>query len=82
MEIKDKTCLNCGLRLGEDDLFCSNCGQKVDAHLLTIKELLNNFWSTLLNLDNTVFSTLRYLWRPWKLTEFYVKGKRKSFKLY
>jgi len=79
METKDKTCLNCGLRLKEDDHYCSYCGQKTDAHLLTVTELLNNFWNSLFNLDNTVFSTLRYIWRPWKLTEFYVKGKRKTF---
>lgn len=79
MESISKTCLNCGLRIHEDNQFCSNCGQKTDAHLLTVKELLSNFWNSLFNLDNTVFSTLRYLWRPWKLTEFYVKGKRKTY---
>jgi Protein of unknown function (DUF3667) len=79
MESKVSQCLNCSLYLKEDDKFCPNCGQKTDAHLLTVTELLSNFWNSLFNLDNTVFSTLKYIWRPWKLTEFYVKGKRKTY---
>ncbi len=79
MNTKVKECLNCDLFFQEGDHFCSNCGQKTDAHLLTVTELLSNFWNSLFNLDNTVFSTLKYIWRPWKLTEFYVKGKRKTY---
>jgi len=79
MNTKVSECLNCSLYLKEDDNFCPNCGQKTDAHLLTVTELLSNFWNSLFNLDNTVFSTLKYIWKPWKLTEFYVKGKRKTY---
>ncbi|HMR87296.1 MAG TPA: DUF3667 domain-containing protein [Saprospiraceae bacterium] len=79
MNNKVNECLNCGLYYQEGDHYCSNCGQKTDAHLLTVTELLSNFWNSLFNLDNTVFSTLKYIWRPWKLTEFYVKGKRKTY---
>jgi len=46
---------------------------------LTVKELLSNFWNSLFNLDNTLFATIRYIWAPWKLTQFYIEGKRKSF---
>ncbi|MBC7885991.1 MAG: DUF3667 domain-containing protein [Saprospiraceae bacterium] len=74
-----KVCLNCKNPLSDQDLFCHKCGQKADAHLLTVKELLNTFWNSLYNLDNTVFKTLKYIWAPWKLTFFYVEGKRKAF---
>jgi Protein of unknown function (DUF3667) len=79
MEKHPDHCLNCQHPLEEHDVFCSACGQKTDAHLLTVKELLSTFWNSLFNLDNTFFSTIKYIWAPWKLTWFYVSGKRKSF---
>lgn len=72
-------CKNCNSAIDESALYCSQCGQKRNAHLLTIKELFSNFWSSLFNLDNTLFKTLKYIWAPWKLTEYYVAGKRQSF---
>lgn len=79
MDKSKSTCLNCNHSLVEGDKFCSHCGQKTDAHLLTLGELLANFWSTLTNLDNSAFNTLKYIWTPWKLTRYYVEGKKKSF---
>ena len=79
MEKHPDHCLNCQHPLTEHETFCSKCGQKADAHLLTVKELLSNFWNSLFNLDNTLFATIRYIWAPWKLTQFYIEGKRKSF---
>lgn len=72
-------CKNCNYDLSEVDKYCPNCGQKTTAHILTIKELFVNFWSSVFNLDNTLFRTLRYIWAPWKLTQMYVEGKRQSF---
>jgi hypothetical protein len=79
MEKHPDHCLNCQQQLEEHDVFCCVCGQKTDAHLLTVKELLSTFWNSLFNLDNTFFTTMKYIWAPWKLTRFYVTGKRKSF---
>ena len=79
MEKHPDHCLNCQQPLEEHATFCSACGQKTDAHLLTVKELLSNFWNSLFNLDNTFFTTMKYIWAPWKLTRFYVTGRRKSF---
>jgi hypothetical protein len=76
---KSPFCYNCHHELSEKDIFCPQCGQKGDEHILTVKELLSNFWSSIYNLDGTVFKTIRYIWAPWKLTQFYVSGKRKSF---
>jgi hypothetical protein len=72
-------CKNCNNLISESDQFCSHCGQKSTAHILTIKELLLSFWTSMFNLDNTLFKTLKYIWAPWKLTQFYVEGKRQSF---
>lgn len=73
------SCLNCGHLYQEKDNYCVSCGQKTDSHVLSVSELLSSFWNSLFNLDNTVFKTLKYVWAPWKLTSFYVEGKRKSF---
>lgn len=72
-------CKNCQHQYSEADKFCGNCGQKKTAHTLTLSELVTNFWSSVFNLDNTLFKTLKYIWAPWKLTQFYVDGKRQSF---
>lgn len=72
-------CLNCNHPLQTDDKYCAACGQKTDAHLLTLGELVNTLWSSLTNLDNSAFNTIRYIWAPWKLTRYYVEGKKKSF---
>ncbi|MBK9735654.1 MAG: DUF3667 domain-containing protein [Saprospiraceae bacterium] len=72
-------CPNCNKSLSENDVFCVSCGQKTDAHLLSVRELFSNFWNSVFNFDNTLFNTLKYIWLPWKLTKFYVQGQRRSF---
>lgn len=79
MEVNSNHCLNCGHELEDHDQFCPSCGQKTNAHVLSLGELLSNFWNSLTNLDGSAFNTLKYIWAPWKLTEFYVKGKRISY---
>ncbi len=74
-----ENCKNCNHTLSPSENYCSICGQKADAHVLSVKELLSNFWSSVFNFDNTLFKTLKYIWAPWKLTKFYVEGKRKAF---
>lgn len=74
-----KNCLNCHHHLSDDDSFCPNCGQKKVVYTLTLKELWTNLWSSITNLDNTFFKTLQYIWKPWKLTEFYISGKRAAY---
>jgi hypothetical protein len=78
MESQSK-CLNCNHPLTLGDKYCAACGQKTDAHLLTLSELLSNFWNSITNLDSSAFNTIRYIWAPWKLTKYYVAGKKKSF---
>lgn len=79
MDDAKPTCLNCNTTLSEEDKYCKACGQKTDAHLLTLGELFANLWSSLTNLDNSAFKTLKHIWAPWQLTKFYVEGKKKSF---
>lgn len=79
MESNSNQCLNCSHELSDHDRFCPSCGQKTNAHILSLGELLANFWNSLTNLDGSAFKTLKYIWAPWKLTQYYVTGKRISF---
>ncbi len=79
MSDQPKNCPNCMQLLSIDDKYCPGCGQKTNAHLLTVSELLSAFWNSMFNLDNSVFKTIKYIWAPWLLTKSYVDGQRKSF---
>lgn len=72
-------CLNCEREVRPDEDFCPHCGQQNVPLKLTVGELLNSFWASLLNVDNTVFKTLQRFWKPWELTRLYMEGKRKSY---
>ena len=72
-------CLNCGHQTDPDLEYCASCGQKNDAHILSVSEFVSTWWNSLFNMDSTVFRTLKYIFTPWKLTSFYLDGKRKSF---
>ncbi len=77
--VKSHICLNCKAPLADDNKFCTQCGQGTQEHLLNFKELVIHLWNSFTNLDNTAFNTIKYIWAPWKLTEFYIEGRKKSF---
>lgn len=68
-------CRNCEYPLPEGAKFCPNCGQKNHDGRLTLKELTSEMVSTVFNIDNQSFSTLKNLALPGKLTVDYFKGK-------
>lgn len=77
-EIKS-SCRNCEQEVKPYEKFCPHCGQENKPLKLTVVELLGSFWSSLLNVDNTTFKTLRKFWKSWELTKLYIEGKRKSY---
>ncbi|HMP28940.1 MAG TPA: DUF3667 domain-containing protein [Saprospiraceae bacterium] len=79
MEIEQKNCLNCNYQLEEDFIYCKNCGQKTIKSLLSVKELLTNIFATIGNLDGPFFRSMRFIFKPWKLTEYYIAGVRKPY---
>ena len=83
MEIVQNTqelkCQNCGSAVEKEQKYCGVCGQKIHGITLELKDLLSNMWESVFNLDNSFFKSLKYIWAPWKLTRFYVQGKRRSF---
>ncbi|MBK9255100.1 MAG: DUF3667 domain-containing protein [Saprospiraceae bacterium] len=72
-------CLNCSTQYAKGQKFCNQCGQKTEGISLRASSILINFWESLVNLENSFFKTIKYIFLPWKLTEFYVQGQRKSF---
>lgn len=77
-DINQNYCLNCEESFVEGSKFCFACGQSKRASILSVKELWNNFWTTIFNVDNSFFRTLRLIPRPDRLTQLYVAGKRKK----
>ncbi|MBL7813719.1 MAG: DUF3667 domain-containing protein [Saprospiraceae bacterium] len=72
-------CLNCHYPLAEFDSFCPNCGQKPTDGKATMHDLLHEFTHTLFHVDGKLFSTLKHIFVPGKLTEEFFKGHHKRY---
>jgi hypothetical protein len=68
-------CRNCSTPLPEDARFCPQCSQKNHDGRLTFGEMVSETFATLFNLDNRIFSTLRAMLVPGKLTTGYFEGR-------
>ena len=77
--MSDRPCLNCGFNMTNDDKYCSHCGQSVKEVTLSVSKILGDGFSTLFNWDSRLFHTLRDIYKPYKLTNTYVEGKRKYY---
>jgi len=72
-----KECKNCNSKL--NGLYCNECGQK-NIELLTIKEIIYDFFDTFFSLDFRIFSTLKYLvFKPGFLAKEYWAGRRERY---
>lgn len=76
---KNQRCLNCESPLEITSKFCHRCGQKVITNTRSVKELLNDFIKSFLDIDSQVFQTIRYLFIPAHLSIEYFKGRRKKY---
>ncbi|HFS66834.1 MAG TPA: DUF3667 domain-containing protein, partial [Flavobacteriia bacterium] len=62
------------------DNFCSNCGQVNDLKPLSIKQYLREFLSGFFAFDTRTFHTIfPLLFKPGKVTNDYIKGKRMHY---
>lgn len=74
---KEQICQNCGNFV--KDTFCGNCGQKNSDSRHAFWHLFTHFISDLFHYDNSFWTSLRVLlFKPGKLSEEYMDGKRKS----
>ena len=71
-------CLNCGAPT--PDNFCPHCGQRNTHYRVSIWQLLGEAAGELFQLDSRVLVTIgNLLWRPGRLTNEYVAGRRVSY---
>ena len=72
-------CLNCHYPLAEYDSFCPNCGQKPTDGKTTMHDLGHEFMHSTFHLDGKLFTTLRHIFVPGKLTIEFFKGHHKRY---
>lgn len=60
--------------------FCASCGQEDRTYLLSLRELLLDFFGDLVNFDSRFFkTTLPLLFKPGYLTAEYLRGRRQAY---
>lgn len=60
--------------------FCTECGQEDRTYLLSLRELLMDFFGDLVNFDSRFFkTTVPLLFRPGFLTAEYIRGRRQVY---
>jgi len=72
-------CQNCGNEYEDTQKFCAACGQETKLSKLTLRELFINLFHTVFNYDNTLFNTIKIIFKPWAYTQHYIAGKRKTY---
>ncbi|MFT5641977.1 MAG: hypothetical protein ACI9A7_002084 [Cyclobacteriaceae bacterium] len=78
--IKDKSCLNCYKKLGQDINYCPNCGQENNTIQLSFGQLVTDFFSNYISIDSKFGRTFKpFLIKPGSLTKAFMDGKRVSF---
>ncbi len=61
------------------DKFCASCGQKVQAKIPKLWELISEFFDSVLNIDSKIIRTFRAIFIPGQLTLKYFQGIRKKY---
>lgn len=75
---EEKNCLNCGHTVEEK--FCPNCGQENTENRKPFHYLFTHFVEDFTHYDGQFWGTIKnLLFRPGKLTETYIEGKRQRF---
>lgn len=72
-------CPNCGSDMDPQVGFCPSCGQKNTDGRITFRELLEDLFEAIFNIDSRVFRTMSGLIRPGSLTIDYFKGRQKRY---
>lgn len=74
----EKNCLNCGHTV--DEQFCPNCGQENTENRKPFHYLFTHFVEDFTHYDGQFWGTIKnLLFKPGKLTETYIEGKRQRF---
>lgn len=77
---RGKSCLNCGHLQTEDDLYCSHCGQRNSVKKLSLKDLIEEFFSSFISYDSKLIVSLKtLLFKPGKMTKNFIEGQRQRY---
>lgn len=81
MDKQDKilTCKNCGSSIDLEDKYCQNCGQVLKNKKVSFIDIISDFFNTFFILDFKLFSSLKAIFIPGKLTKEYFSGKHGSY---
>jgi hypothetical protein len=75
---EDKTCLNCGHQV--EERFCTHCGQENTEPKQVFHYLFTHFIEDFTHYDGQFWKTIKnLLFKPGKLTEIYLVGKRQLY---
>ncbi len=73
-------CQNCHCLIAEDENYCSICGQKKIERPLSVRELVHEFFHTVISSDSKLTRTIIPLFfSPGKLTIDYLEGRREKY---
>ncbi len=73
-------CLNCGVAIPPENVYCGQCGQENEASPVSFGALVREAWEEFIKVDVKLLSTLRLLlFRPGYLTGEYVRGRRAAY---
>lgn len=79
-EPKPSHCLNCGEKLPQTAEYCPRCGQHNHGNILTVRELVSDFFRDYFAFDSKFFRTFRKLLAsPGYITKAYTHGRRMEF---
>ncbi|MCB0704633.1 MAG: DUF3667 domain-containing protein [Saprospiraceae bacterium] len=78
-ENEQQFCYNCHYPISQEAKYCAHCGQKNTDGRVTVRELFNEFFEIVFNIDNKIFRSLGALVIPGKLTNEYFHGRIKRY---
>ncbi|GGE11681.1 DUF3667 domain-containing protein [Psychroflexus salis] len=80
LKYRGEQCLNCNHALDKSDAYCANCGQRNTTKKLSLKDLIEELFSSLISYDSKLWQSIKYMFlKPGELALAYTNGKRKHF---
>ena len=77
---RPKNCLNCGVAVPPENIYCGQCGQENEASPVSFAALLREAWEEFIKVDKNLLLTLTsLLFRPGYLSAEYVRGRRAAY---
>ncbi|WP_127844287.1 DUF3667 domain-containing protein [Psychroflexus aestuariivivens] len=73
-------CVNCVQPLQKNEKYCSNCGNQVYCERITIKSLINEFFSKYFSLESKLLGTIKDMtFHPEKVIKSYMRNNRVKY---